>query len=198
MEYLPMSTSESLCNHRTSSGLTSNFHFQQAARSHVSPRSAPLASLPWYRYYKMTRNEIWILKRPPDTGPSPLPWAQGGRGAAALPVWKEKKKGRAGGRGGRGRVPVLLLRLTEAQPSLPPPPAARHPAPRAPPPPRMRRAFTASRWNTNAARRSPPPNCTALAPTSRPSTSAESECTHRSASSRDGNNAGSSVNASDA
>jgi hypothetical protein len=53
-------------------------------------------------------------------------------------------------------------------------------------PPRTRRAFTAPRWNTHAARRREPPNCTALAPTSRPSTSAESECTHRSASSRDG------------
>jgi hypothetical protein len=53
-------------------------------------------------------------------------------------------------------------------------------------PPRTRRAFVASWWNTHAARRREPPNCTALAPTSRPSTSAESECTHRSASSRDG------------
>jgi hypothetical protein len=69
---------------------------------------------------------------------------------------------------------------------------------RAHPPPRTRRAFVASRWNTYAARRRESPSRTALAPTSRPSTSAESECTHQSASSRDGASAGSPVNASDA
>jgi hypothetical protein len=78
--------------------------------------------------------------------------------------------------------------LTEEQPDH---------RPRAPPP-RTRRAFGAARWNTYAARRREAPSRTALAPTSRPSTSAESECTHRSASSRDGASAGSPVNASDA
>jgi hypothetical protein len=67
-----------------------------------------------------------------------------------------------------------------------------------PPPARAAPAFTASWWNTYAAKHRAPPNCTAPAPTSRPSTSAESECTHRSASSRDGASAGSPVNAFDA
>ena len=82
---------------------------------------------------------------------------------------------------------------------VPPPLTEEQPVhrPRAPPP-RTRRAFVASRWNTYAARRREAPSRTALAPTSRPSTSAESECTHRSASSRDGASAGSPVNASDA
>jgi hypothetical protein len=104
------------------------------------------------------------------------------------------------GRGGGGTGGGLLPHRTEVQPSPPPPPAARHPAPRAPPPHPQHapRLHCLPRWNTYYARPSPPPNCTAPAPTSRPSTSAESECTHRSASSRDGASTGSPVNAFDA
>jgi hypothetical protein len=91
--------------------------------------------------------------------------------AAALRPWGWAWAGVGIGkreRGGGGGVPV--------QPAAPHRGAAWPSAARTPL--RTRRAFTASRWNTYAARRREAPNCTALAPTNRPSTSAESECTH--------------------